>query len=96
MPLLDAGERKVPEIMVHQVQEAPSDQLLVLGSLAVGLETVKAIASNYSNVCRNMQNKYKYAKICKTVANIQNMTYIRISQARSSSTPAAFLGLSFG
>jgi hypothetical protein len=57
---------------------------------------VKAIASNYSNVCRNMQNKYKYAKICKTVANIQNMTYIRISQARSSSTPAAFLGLSFG
>ena len=65
MPLLDAGERKVPEIMVRQVQEALSDQLLVLGSLAVELETVKAIASNYSNVCRNMQNKYKYAKYAK-------------------------------
>ena len=50
MPLLDAGERKVPEIMVHQLQEALADQLDVLGSLAVRLETVEESVSNYINL----------------------------------------------
>ena len=41
MPLLYAGERKVPVIMVLQVEEALTDQRDVLGSLAVGLESEK-------------------------------------------------------
>jgi hypothetical protein len=35
MSLLHAGERKVPEIMVHEVQEAFTKQLDVLGSYIV-------------------------------------------------------------
>jgi hypothetical protein len=35
MSLLHAGERKVPEIMVHEVQEAFARQLDVLGSYTV-------------------------------------------------------------
>ena len=42
--------------MVHQLQEAFTDQLDVLGILAVGLETVKGSVSNY------MQHMQKYTK----------------------------------
>jgi hypothetical protein len=58
MLLLDAGERKVPEIMVHQLQEVLAYQLDVLGILAVGLETVEESVSNDMN---NMQKYMKYA-----------------------------------
>ena len=76
------------------LQEALADQLDVLGILAVGLETVKESVSNY------MQHMQKYTKcaiyakeskictICKNITNMQNMTYTRISQAKSSSTPS--------
>ena len=68
MPLLDAGERKVPEIMVHQLQEALADQLDVLGSLAVGLETVEESVSNYMN---HMQKYFEYAKSKQNMQNMQ-------------------------
>ena len=67
--MLNAGERKVPEIMVHQVQEALADRLHVLGRLAVGLETVKESVRKYM---QNMHKYKKYAKYAKTKRNMQN------------------------
>ena len=70
MPLLDACERKAPEIIVHQLQEAHADQREVLGILAVGLETVKESVSNYM---QHMQKYTMYAKYAKRKQNMHNM-----------------------
>ena len=76
MSLLDSGERKGPEIIVHQLQEALAYKLEVLGILVVGLETVKesvSILSNYmqtyaeiDKVCNICKKKVIYAQYAKT------------------------------
>jgi len=71
MTLLDAGERKVPEIMVHELQKALADQLDVLETFAVGLEAVKILVSKHTYICaiyqniQNMQNMHKNTEICR-------------------------------
>ena len=56
MILLHAGERKVPEIMVHKLQEALAKQLDMFGSNAVLLE------SGTDSVSKFCLKTTKYAK----------------------------------
>ena len=56
MSLLHAGERKVPEIMVHKLQEALAKQLDIFGSNAVLLESG---TDSVSKFCLKLP---KYAK----------------------------------
>ena len=73
MSLLHAGERKVPEIMVHKLQEALAKQLDIFGSSAVlpesGTDSVSKFCLKTTNICKNilnmqhMQKQTKYADI---------------------------------
>ena len=72
MSLLHAGEGKVPEIMVHKLQEALAKQLDMFGLGVTATVTPSFLSlaptqsANFASKLPNMQKQTKYAKYAKT------------------------------